>query len=112
MMAATGSDTVGEVATVDPVKTFYASAVGMMGLGKLAGANATTPSTPHKVIFEDACPTTTDLKTPESLTHVGTLYSPIEAAIDTKDVGNVPCRRAGETECCHKPTLVPGACNS
>lgn len=111
-LSVSGKDTVGWLAAADSVKTLYSSAVGIIGLGKLAVANVTASLTSHKVIVCDAWSTTTDLKTSESLAHEGTLYSSVLAAIDTKDVVNVSCRRAVETEWCHKSTVVAGACNS
>lgn len=97
-----GKDTVGKAAAIDTVKTLYSSAVGVMGLGKLARTNISTTSATHKVDFDDAKSTSADLKAAESSAHNGTLYSTTLAAIDTKKVVGVPNRVAVETEKCHK----------
>ncbi len=71
-----GKITINEAPTADSVKTFYSSAVGVIGQGKLAGSNATTILPPHKKYFNEAKTASADLKKAEPLLHTLTVLYP------------------------------------
>lgn len=87
-MTSTGSgkDAEGGPARGNSVKTFYSSAVGVIGVGKLARTNISTILASLWVIFDEAWTASTDFKWAEPSTHEGTLYSTMLTAINLKKV--------------------------
>lgn len=84
--AGSGKDAEGGHARGNSVKTLYSPAVGVIGVGKLARANISTILASSRVILDEACTASTDLKWAEPSTHEGTLYSTILTAMDLKKV--------------------------